>query len=74
LAQRAGVLFLAGAVSRGKNQRGQGAELADPQSQVEFVALDMDKYLAQAEAHRLGYLTREAKKLGYQLIEIEQAA
>jgi len=42
--------------------------------QVEFVALDMDKYVAQAEAHRLGYLTREAKKLGYQLIEIEQAA
>jgi len=42
--------------------------------QVEFVALDMDKYVAQAEAHRLRYLTREAKKLGYQLIEMEQAA
>lgn len=42
--------------------------------QEEFVALDMDKYVAHAQAHRLRYLRREAKKLGYELVEAEQAA
>jgi transposase len=39
--------------------------------QEEFVALDLGKYAAQAEAHRLRYLTREAKKLGFQLVADE---
>ena len=42
--------------------------------QEEFVALDMDKYVAHAQAHRLRYLRREAKKLGYELVEQEQVA
>ena len=40
--------------------------------QEEFVALDMDKYVAHAQARRLRYLRREAKKLGYDLVEAEQ--
>ncbi len=40
--------------------------------QEEFVALDMHEYVAHAQAHRLRYLRREAKKLGYDLIEAEQ--
>lgn len=42
--------------------------------QEEFVALDMDKYAAIAQAHRLRYLKREAKKLGFELVETEAAA
>jgi len=34
----------------------------------------MDKYVAHAQAHRLRYLRREAKKLGYDLVEQEQLA
>ena len=40
----------------------------------EFVALDMAKYEAKAQAHRLRYLQREAKKLGFELVETEAAA
>jgi transposase len=42
--------------------------------QEEFVALDQNKYAAQAQAHRLRYLKREATKLGYELVELEQVA
>jgi len=42
--------------------------------QEEFVALDMEKYVAHAQAHRLRYLKREAEKLGYELVEAEQVA
>ena len=42
--------------------------------QEEFVALDMGKYAANAQAHRIRYLTREAKKLGFQLVETQEAA
>ncbi len=42
--------------------------------QEEFVALDMGQYAANAQAHRLRYLTREAKKLGFQLVEKQEAA
>jgi transposase len=42
--------------------------------QEEFVALDMGKYAANAQAHRIRYLRREAKKLGLELVEAEQAA
>jgi len=42
--------------------------------QQEFVALDPEKYAAQARNHRLRYLRSEAAKLGFQLIEAEQAA
>jgi transposase len=42
--------------------------------QEEFVALDMGKYAANAQAHRLRYLTREAKKLGFELVEAQEAA
>ena len=42
--------------------------------QEEFVALDMGKYAANAQAHRLRYLTREAKKLGFELVEVQEAA
>jgi transposase len=42
--------------------------------QEEFVALDMGQYAANAQAHRLRYLTREAKKLGFQLVETQEAA
>lgn len=40
----------------------------------EFVALDMGKYEAHAKAHRVRYLKREAKKLGFELLETEAAA
>ena len=40
----------------------------------EFVALDMATYEAKAQAHRLGYLQREAKKLGFELVETQAAA
>jgi transposase len=40
--------------------------------QQEYLMLDSDKYVAQAEAHRLRYLQREAKKLGYDLVAAEQ--
>jgi transposase len=42
--------------------------------QQEYTALDMDKYAAIAEAHRLRYIKREAKKLGYDLVAAEQDA
>lgn len=42
--------------------------------QQEFVALDPNKYSALAQEHRLRYLKREAAKLGFQLVETEQAA
>jgi len=42
--------------------------------QEEFVALDMDKYAANAQAHRIRYLKREAKKLGMELVEVQEAA
>ncbi len=42
--------------------------------QEEFVALDTNKYVAQAQAHRLRYLQREAKKLGFELIEAQEVA
>jgi hypothetical protein len=34
----------------------------------------MGKYAANAQAHRLRYLTREAKKLGFELVEAQEAA
>lgn len=40
----------------------------------EFVFLDTSKYEAQAEAHRLRRLKREAKMMGYQLVELKQVA
>jgi len=42
--------------------------------QEEFVALDMGKYAANAQAHRIRYLNREAKKLGMELVEVQEAA
>ncbi len=42
--------------------------------QEEFMALDMEKYVAHAQAHRLRYLKREAQKLGYELVEAEEVA
>lgn len=40
----------------------------------EFVALDMEKYTASAQAHRIRYLRREAKKLGLNLVETQEVA
>jgi hypothetical protein len=42
--------------------------------QQEHVMLDKDKYIAPSEAHRLRYLKREAKKLGYDLVAAEHTA
>ncbi len=42
--------------------------------QEEFVALDLGQYAANAQAQRLRHLTREAKKLGFQLVEKQAAA
>ena len=42
--------------------------------QEEFVALDMEKYTASAQAHRIRYLRREAKKLGLNLVETQEVA
>lgn len=42
--------------------------------QQEFVTLDTEKYTAQAQAHRIRYLRREAKKLGLELVEAQQVA
>ena len=42
--------------------------------QEEFVALDMVKYAANAEAHRIRYTKREAEKLGFQLFQEQQVA
>jgi transposase len=42
--------------------------------QQEYTALDKNKYVVQAQAHRLRYLQREAKKLGYDLVPAEQDA
>ena len=40
----------------------------------EFVMLDASKYEAQAQAHRLRRLRKEAKMLGLQLVELKDAA
>ena len=42
--------------------------------QEEFVALDMEKYVAKAQAHRLRHLRCEAKKLGFELVQAQEAA
>lgn len=40
----------------------------------EFVLLDTSKYEAQAQAHRLRRLQKEAKAMGYDLVELQEAA
>ena len=42
--------------------------------QEEFVLLDTSKYEAQAEAYRIRRLQKEAKALGFELVETEEVA
>jgi hypothetical protein len=42
--------------------------------QEEFVLLDTSKYEAQAQAHRMRRLRKEAKAMGFDLVELKEAA